>query len=156
MADAEDPPDPVPDLRVPGPLARITAWLGPPAGYQLTRWLILRLLGLVYVFAFIGLIAQGPALFGEHGLTPVGTYLEQLADAGMTGWDVPSILWWDSSDRAMAIWAWISLALSLAFLIGYANLPSLLVLWIIYGSFTRVGQLWFSFGWEIQLLETTL
>jgi hypothetical protein len=70
MAASDDAPDPVPDLRVPGPLERVMTWLGPPAGYQLTRWLILRLLGLVYVFAFIGLIAQGPALFGEHGLTP--------------------------------------------------------------------------------------
>jgi len=144
------------DVRAPGPFARLVSWIGPPAGYQLTRWLILRLLGVVYVFAFVGLIVQGPALFGEHGLTPVGTYLEQLAAGGLTGWDVPSVLWWESSDRAMAIWAWLGLGLSLALLAGYANLPSLLVLWVIYGSFTRVGQLWFSFGWEIQLLETTL
>ena len=41
-------------------------------------------------------------------------------------------------------------------LLGYANLPILLALWAIYGSFVRVGQLWFSFGWEIQILETTL
>ena len=27
---------------------------------------------------------------------------------------------------------------------------------VIYGSFERVGQLWFAFGWEIQILETTL
>ena len=39
---------------------------------------------------------------------------------------------------------------------GYANLPMLLALWLIYGSYERVGQLWFSFGWEIQILETTL
>jgi len=148
--------DDVPDLCVPTPYARLVALFGPPARYQLTRWLILRLLGLVYAFAFIGLIAQGPALFGEHGLTPVGTYLEQLAANGLDGWDVPSVLWWGSSDGALAIWAWVGLALSIALLVGYANLPSLLVLWLIYGSFVRVGQLWFSFGWEIQILETTL
>src|SRR5205809_857321 len=41
-------------------------------------------------------------------------------------------------------------------LLGYANLPMLLALWAVYGSFVRVGELWFSFGWEIQILETTL
>ena len=35
-------------------------------------------------------------------------------------------------------------------------MPMLLALWFIYGSYERVGQLWFSFGWEIQILETTL
>lgn len=148
--------DAVVDVRAPGPLARLTAWLGPAEGYQLTQWWILRLLGLVYTFAFLGLIVQGPALFGDHGLTPVGTYLEQLGNAGMTFWDVPSVLWWGSSDAVLAVWAWSGLVLSVALLIGYANLPSLLIVWAIYGSFVRVGQLWFSFGWEIQILETTL
>jgi hypothetical protein len=32
----------------------------------------------------------------------------------------------------------------------------LLVLWLVYGSFVRLGQLWYGFGWEIQLLETGL
>ena len=32
----------------------------------------------------------------------------------------------------------------------------LLALWFIYGSYERVGQTWFSFGWEIQILETGL
>jgi len=39
-------------------------------------------------------------------------------------------------------------------LLDYANLPSLILLWILYGSYERVGQVWFGFGWEIQLLET--
>jgi hypothetical protein len=146
----------VPDVRAPDPLARLVAWIGPPRDYALTRWLVLRLLGLVYVFAFIGLLRQGPALWGEHGLTPVGTYLEQLRADGQGFWDVPSLLWFGSSDGAMAAWGWIGLALSLALLAGYANTFSLLALWAIYGSFVRTGQLWFSFGWEIQILETTV
>jgi len=55
------------DVRVPSPFETFFAWLGPPRGYQLTRWLIFRLLGFVYVFAFLGLIYQGPALLGSQG-----------------------------------------------------------------------------------------
>ncbi len=151
-AGAED----VPDVRARSPLDRFAAWLGPPRGYQLTRWLVLRLLGVIYVFAFLGLISQGPPLLGEHGLTPVATYLERLRASGMGFADAPSLLWFGAGDGAMAMWAWLGLALSLAVLVGYANLPILFALWAIYGSFVRVGQLWFSFGWEIQILETTL
>lgn len=151
----------VPDVRARweprSPIVRYLASLyARPRGYQLARWLILRLLGLIYLFAFLGLVRQGPALLGAHGLTPVGIYLEQLSANGLGFWDMPSLLWFGSSDGAMAVWAWIGLLLSIAVLLGYANLPMLLALWAIYGSFVRVGQLWFSFGWEIQILETTL
>ncbi|HVK86276.1 MAG TPA: lipase maturation factor family protein [Kofleriaceae bacterium] len=146
----------VPDARAPSPLGRLVRWLGPPRDYGLTRWLILRLLGLVYVCAFVGLLRQGPALLGEDGLTPVGSYLDALRANGQTFWDVPSLLWLNSSDAALSLWAWLGLALSIALLVGYANTISLLVLWVIYGSFVRTGQLWFSFGWELQILETTV
>jgi hypothetical protein len=122
-----------------------------PRRYTLTRFVILRLLGVVYVFAFLGIILQGPALLGSHGLTPVATSVQ-----GQSFWDVLSVFVLDPSDAALAAWAWLGLALGVACAGGYANLPSLLVLWFIYGSYERVGQLWFGFGWEIQLLETTL
>jgi hypothetical protein len=144
------------DVRVPTPWETLLRWFGPPRNYQLTRTLIFRLLGLVYVFAFLGLIQQGLPLLGSHGLTPIGAYVDRLHAAGATFWDLPSLFMLDGSDTAITAWAWIGFAISLGVAMGYANLPMLLVLWAIYGSFERVGQLWFSFGWEIQILETTL
>ena len=155
----EDDPGSAPadvDVRVPTPWQTFVQWLGPPRDYVLTRWLILRLLGFVYVFAFLGLIFQGPALLGSHGLTPVATYVDLLKGDGVPFSEVPSFFMWGASDGSLAVWAYVGLALALACMVGYANLPSLLALWVIYGSYERVGQLWFSFGWEIQILETTL
>ncbi|HEX3477101.1 MAG TPA: lipase maturation factor family protein [Kofleriaceae bacterium] len=149
MDDAED-------VRAASPLARLRGWLGPPRRYVLTRWLILRLLGVVYLFAFLGIVWQGLPLLGEHGLTPASTYVEQLRDAGRSFWDVPSVFLLDPSDAALRGWAIAGVALSAALLLGYANLPSLAALWLIYGSYERIGQLWWGFGWEIQLLETTV
>ena len=37
---------------------------------------------------------------------------------------------------------------------GAANMPIMALLWILYMSLVNVGQTWFSFGWESQLLET--
>jgi hypothetical protein len=143
-------------VMVPTPWQRVARLFGPPRNYQLTRWAVLRLLGFVYVFAFLGIILQGPGLLGSHGLTPVATYVDALREHGKRFIDIPSVFMFGASDAALAVWAWIGLVIALAMVAGYANLPSLLVIWVIYGSFERVGQLWFSFGWEIQILETTL
>lgn len=121
------------------------AWLGPPGDYQLTRWLILRLLGVVYLFAFLGMWFQGPPLIGPHGLTPM--------DPGPF-WAHPSVFCLGDSDGAIRAWAALGIVLSLACVAGYANLPSMLLLWVVYGSFERDGGRWFGFGWEILLLET--
>ena len=37
---------------------------------------------------------------------------------------------------------------------GFANAPLLTILWFLYMSFVHVGQDWYGYGWEIQLLET--
>ena len=144
------------DVRAATPLQRLRAWLGPPRSYVLTRWLILRLLGIVYLFAFLGIVIQGLPLLGEHGLTPAGAYVDRLHQAGLTFWDIPSVFLFDASDAALRGWALVGLVLAAALAVGYANLPSLAALWLIYGSYERIGQLWFGFGWEIQLLETTV
>ncbi|HEY0987661.1 MAG TPA: lipase maturation factor family protein, partial [Kofleriaceae bacterium] len=149
MADSEQ-------VDVVTPLGSLRAWLGPARRYVLTRWLILRLLGVVYLFAFLGIVLQGLPLLGEHGLTPAAAYVDGLRNTGMTFWDVPSIFLFDASDGALRAWALVGLALSAALVVGYANLPSLAALWLLYGSYERIGQLWWGFGWEIQLLETTV
>lgn len=144
------------DVRARSPLDRLLAWLGPPRPYRLTAWLLLRLLGVVYLCAFLGLVAQGPALIGEDGLTPAAAYVERAHAAGWGVWELPSLFVWGASDGMLQAFAWLGVGLSAAVVLGFANMPIVLALWVIYGSFVRVGQLWFGFGWEIQLLETTL
>ena len=45
--------------------------------YWLTRFVLLRLLGLVYFFAFLSLATQVLPLLGSHGLLPVPLFLER-------------------------------------------------------------------------------
>jgi hypothetical protein len=82
---------PVEDVRAPTPLARVRTWLGPPRPYVVTRWLILRLFGVVYLCAFLGVLWQGLPLFGAHGLTPAAAHVDALRAHGLTFWDVPSL-----------------------------------------------------------------
>lgn len=127
-------------------------------GYWLTRFVLLRLLGFVYFVAFLAAANQLVPLVGEHGLLPAEVWLRNLEThfggraAGF--WNVPTIFWCGLSDGGLRLVAWIGAALSLVVLAGYANAIVLLVLWALYTSIVSVGQLWYSYGWEIQLLET--
>src|SRR5690349_6880408 len=132
------------------PLEQFRRWLGPPRSYVLTRSVLLRLLGVVYLFAFLGLAFQVIPLLGAHGITPAAWYLESLRQDGESMWSTPTIFWLDCSDTTLIVFAWTGVVLSLAAVAGYAPAPVWAVLWIVYGSFARIGQLWFGFGWEIQ------
>ncbi len=126
--------------------------------YWLTRFLILRLLGLVYAVAFLVAIHQIIPLIGEHGLLPVGIFLKNATDvfgsrtAGF--FRIPSIFWFGHSDSDLLTAAWTGFLLSCVVVSGFANAPLLAVLWFLYMSFVHVGQDWYGYGWEIQLLET--
>src|SRR5207245_911601 len=54
------------------PTARETSTAGPT--YVLSRWLFLRLLGVVYLIAFTSLALQVTRLIGEHGILPATAF----------------------------------------------------------------------------------
>lgn len=126
--------------------------------YWLTRFVILRLLGLVYFVAFLSLAQQVLPLIGRQGLLPAGTYLQGIEARAGSRWngflENPTWFWLGASDRSLAGLAWAGTGLSLLVLLGYANAVLMALLWALYMSFVHIGQEWYSFGWEIQLLET--
>jgi Lipase maturation factor len=141
----------------PGPWARI--WQDPGKnGHWLTRFLVLRLLGLIYLMAFLTWVNQGPALVGRDGLTPATHYLgrwaQELGSRGAGFLQAPSIFWIADSDRVLFGAGWLGIVLSLLVLGGYANALVLLALWALHLSVCNVGQIFYGFGWEMQLLET--
>src|SRR5438874_911577 len=126
--------------------------------YWLTRFVILRLLGFVYAVAFFVAARQLVPLIGHRGLTPADFYLSSIhAELGSRTegmLHLPTLFWFGCSDLGMSIFAWVGFALSLVVLAGYANAILLAVLWLMYMSIVHVGQDWYGYGWEIQLLET--
>lgn len=126
--------------------------------YWLTRFIILRMLGLVYFVAFVSLARQVMPLIGSQGLLPVSLFLSQaekfLGSRSGAFVQFPSIFWVNCSDYFLIAMSWVGVVLSAALLLGFANGILLIVLWVIYLSFVHIGQDWYSYGWEIQLLET--
>ena len=126
--------------------------------YWLTRFVLVRWLGLVYAIAFFAAARQLVPLVGAHGLTPAPLFLNQV-QAALGGTfncftRLPMVFWFDSSDTMLRVVPWLGFALSLVVVAGYANSIIFAVLWFLYMSVVHVGQEWYGYGWEIQLLET--
>lgn len=130
----------------------------PRETYWLTRFVILRWLGFVYVIAFLVAVNQLVPLVGSNGLTPAPLFLHAVAAQTGSAFNgfltLPSLFWIDCSDTALRVIPWIGLILACAVAAGFANSIMLAALWILYLSIVHVGQDWYGFGWEIQLLET--
>ncbi len=131
---------------------------GAPPTYWLTRFLILRLLGLIYFVAFLILALQLRPLIGAGGLTPLPLFLSRVEAHFGSRWEgflnLPSLFWLEASDPFLVSTAWAGALVSLVVLAGFANSLILAALWALYLSFVKVGQDWYGYGWEIQLLET--
>ncbi|XP_072229460.1 lipase maturation factor 1 [Leuresthes tenuis] len=135
-----------------------------PGTYWLTRIVLLRSVAFIYFVAFSVAYNQNKQLIGENGLMPCKNYLNSVkryvgGKIGMAALAyTPSILWfldWNHMDANLDGIALVGLALSGFVLItGMANMVIMVTLWVLYHSLVNVGQLWYSFGWESQLLET--
>ena len=85
--------------------------------YWLTRFVILRLLGFVYVIAFLVAVNQLVPLSGATGLTPAHDFLSRVHShygsrtEGML--HMPTFFWFGVSDLGLSIIAWVGLVLSL-------------------------------------------
>ena len=124
--------------------------------YWITRFVFLRLLGFIYFIAFLSLANQAIPLIGENGLLPAKNFLntfhfDNKFDAFI---NLPTLFWFHISDNLILFLGLIGLILSFIVMIGFANVPIMFILWIIYMSFVYVGQIFYSYGWEIQLIET--
>jgi hypothetical protein len=126
--------------------------------YLISRWLFLRLLGLVYLIAFASLAVQITGLVGEHGLLPVGRFLDWAHSIyGPRAYRLfPTLFWLGTGDGALHLTAWAGVVLSIALMLGVAPASVLGLLWVLYLSLTVAGQSFLSFQWDALLLEAGL
>jgi hypothetical protein len=144
-------------------LRRIADWFAhdaPPSGpgQWLGRFVVLRLLGVIYLMAFLTLVNQGRGLIGAHGLEPAARFLDDLAAqlggraAGFR--ELPTLFWLAAGDGAIIAAGWVGVALSLLMIGGFANALTLVALCALQISVVAIGQDFYAFGWETQLVET--
>jgi hypothetical protein len=128
------------------------------ADFRLTRWLFLRLLGIVYLAAFASLWVQVDGLLGSRGVLPVSDFLTTAHHAlGQEAyWRLPTLCWLCPGDNGLQALCAAGVALSVLLILGLAPGPILAALWACYLSATNVGQAFFTYQWDTLLLETGL
>ena len=129
-----------------------------PASYLVARCVFLRLLGVVYFFAFLSLALQVRGLIGKRGILPAADFLEAVrAQIGTERyWLVPTLAWVNASDAALLGMCLAGIALSVAVVFGWIPSISLIVLWLLYLSLVTVTRIFLGYQWDVLLLETGL
>ena len=128
------------------------------AGPAEARRLFLPALALVYLVAFASLTTQITGLVGEHGILPVGEFLNQArASYGdLAYYYFPTLLWVSPTNTVLTLLCWSGIGASVLLLIGAAPVVSAFVLWLFYLSLSIAGQTFLQFQWDSLLLETGL
>jgi predicted DCC family thiol-disulfide oxidoreductase YuxK len=126
-----------------------------PSTFRLTSWLFLRLLGLVYLLAFLSLGSQVRGLLGAGGIEPASRFLPAVTSAlgRESVFRVPTVFWVSHSDGMLTGVCYLGAALGLAVLLGVSSRAALAVLYLLYLSLVSVGQDFLSFQWDALLLE---
>jgi Lipase maturation factor len=123
--------------------------------YWYSRWLFERALAAIYLVAFIAAARQFVPLLGEHGLEPVGRWVQAVPF-----WESPSLFYLSPHDTVFRACAWLGVALSVFALSSLpqrmgtvASATVWITLWLLYLSFVNIGQTFYAFGWETLLCE---
>jgi len=126
--------------------------------WQLTRWLFLRLLGIVHLSGFSSYASQIISLNGSHGVLPTGALLGQVsATIGIERFFFfPTLAWLSSSDSALMAVAIAGSVLSLLIVGGVITGPALIANAILWLSIITGGGEFSEFQSDGMLIETTI
>jgi lipase maturation factor 1 len=126
-----------------------------PIYFHARRW-FLRALGAIYLIAFLSFWIQADGLIGARGVLPVGQFLEAArAQLGSRAWLIlPTLCWFNSSNAFLHLLCGAGAVLSALLIAEIAPAICLVLLGALYLSLTIAGQTFFSFQWDILLLET--
>ncbi|HET8934063.1 MAG TPA: lipase maturation factor family protein [Polyangiales bacterium] len=122
---------------------------------QLVCDLFVRGLGVIYLVAFASLSVQVIGLIGARGIAPAAELLAEASGEGLL--ELPTWLWWTgTSDRALRGLCFAGMGCSLA--VAAHRLPRIALFgaWSLYLSLCAVGDVFFSFQWDVLLLECGL
>ncbi len=120
-----------------------------------TRSLFLRLLGAIYLIAFVSFWAQMKGLIGSHGILPAEIFMH-AAHEQIPGewWRLPTLAWFEASDTFLNGLCAVGVVGSILLMVGVVPTLVTFLLWLLYLSLVSVGGEFLSFQWDNLLLET--
>jgi predicted DCC family thiol-disulfide oxidoreductase YuxK len=136
---------------------------GPGASYRLSGWIFPRLMGAVWLSAFLSLWVQIDGLAGSKGILPVADHLDAIhahfsnnGSVSTAYWQVPSLLWFGASDTMLHVWLAVGAGASLLLMVGLWPALCALIAWAVYLSFVSSVPIFLNYQWDALLLEAGL
>ena len=119
--------------------------------------LFTKLLGLIFLAAFVSLSVQIEGLVGQAGILPLTNYLEHLRMefGGSAYWRQPTLFWLDASDTSLHLACVAGALLSLMVTLGLGTYWNLAGCYTLYLSLVTAGQVFTAFQWDMLLLESS-
>nr|MDQ2900463.1 lipase maturation factor family protein [Acidobacteriota bacterium] len=113
-------------------------------------WLFRKILGLIYLTAFVSFGLQITGLIGSQGILPAGDFLKAVREQyGMSAyWDVPTVFWWASSDAALRIACALGATCSILLTLEIAPRAMLALAFCLYLSLVSAGQIFMGYQWD--------
>jgi predicted DCC family thiol-disulfide oxidoreductase YuxK len=108
---------------------------GPPR-YDLVSLVFLRLIGLIYLSAFVSFGVQAQGLIGSHGILPIADLAQLISShSGVERFfAMPMLFWINASDLAIRLVCWVGAGFSLLLILNVLPRLSLLALYVLYLS----------------------
>ncbi len=129
-----------------------------PPHFDFARWVFARLLGLIFLAAFVSLAVQVCALIGARGISPVAELLptaqKQLGASAF--WQVPTLCWLSASDGFLIAQCVVGAVFAAVLASGICPGLCAFLCWALYLSLCSVGSPFLDFQWDALLLETAL
>ncbi|MDE3000163.1 MAG: lipase maturation factor family protein [Gemmatimonadota bacterium] len=123
--------------------------------YRTSADLFLRGLAVIYLIAFLSFWVQAHGLIGAQGILPIEESLRLAAEKGHP-LRYPTLFWFDQSDTFIHVLCGAGTLLAGVAAIVPACGLFFLLLWIGYLSIVTTGGPFFSFQWDVLLLEAGL
>ena len=126
--------------------------------YRLGSWLFVRLLGAVFLVAFVSFWVQAHGLVGERGILPASDLMDAASrlPAPERYLRLPTVFWMGSGDAAIDTVCALGVAASALVVLGLVQIPALVACWALYLSICTVGRIFFGYQWDVLLLEAGL
>jgi hypothetical protein len=124
------------------------------------RWLVLRAIGIVYLFIFSGIIIEGHALLGPNGIVPLSEFFQQLQAkfpgtlAAFT--EAPSLFWLSAKPGMISFLAWSGMLAAAALVLNLWPRVALASCWLIFLSFAATWRVFSPAQLDNLMLEVAL
>ncbi len=123
--------------------------------FQISSWLFIKALAVIYFAAFLSIAVQIPGLAGANGILPFEEFLAlAFQQRGYQAFIyLPTLFWIDSGDFALQLVAYPGCLFSVLLFFGYMRTTMLVLLFVFYLSLFHAGQMFMTFQWDTLLLE---